>query len=282
MHHNPSSPTIAPSPKPFVVLSFAGLDPSGGAGLLANVQTINRHGGHALGITTLETVQNTLGVRRVVHGDATLIREQALAVLEDMPPDAIHLGALGSLEVVLALGEWLRHPRLQGVPVVVDTLLLSTSGAPLLAVEAIAPFCEQILAIATVITPNWPEFEVLAQRHGLQTHDLNAALMAFGGLYPGAVLLKGGHLEGDPIDRLCWQGQITSLPGPRQPGSGTHGTGCALAASIACHLAQGHDLREAALAAKAYVAQAIAEAPGLGHGKGPLNLRLPGRAAPKP
>lgn len=259
-------------------MSFAGIDPSGGAGLLANVQTINRHGGHAFGIATLETVQNTLGVRRVVHGDAALIREQALALLEDMPPDAVHLGALGSRDVVLALGEWLRHPRLKHVPLVVDTLLLSTSGAPLLAADAFVPFCEQILSVATVITPNMPELEVLLQRQGLKTHDLDAALMAFGGFYPGAVLLKGGHLEGEPIDRLLWQGRITSLRGQRQPGSGTHGTGCALAASLACHLAQGHDLREAAIAAKAYVAQAIAQAPGLGHGKGPLNLRLPGAA----
>lgn len=268
------SPSARTNHKPFVVLSFAGLDPSGGAGLLANVQTINRHGGHALGIVTLETVQNTLGVRRVVHGDATLIQEQALAVIEDIQPDAVHIGALGSKDVVLTVGALLRHPRLTPVPLIVDTLLLSTSGAPLLADDALDAFCKDVLSIATVITPNLPEFKALAHQHGLITHDLEAALMALGAFYPGAILLKGGHLEGEPTDRLLWQGQIIRLPGHRLHSTSTHGTGCALAVSLACHLAQDKDMRAAAQAAKAYVAQAIAQAPGLGQGKGPLDLRV--------
>jgi hydroxymethylpyrimidine/phosphomethylpyrimidine kinase len=277
--------------KPFVVLSLAGLDPSGGAGLLANVQTINRHGGHALGIVTLETVQDTCGVRKVVAGDANLVREQVGAAVEDIHPDAVHVGALGSLAMVETLGDLLRKPPLRGKPLVVDTIIRSTSGAPLLAPDALDAFCDKIISIATLITPNIPEFEILALRQGINPgstakggigksgtdgEDLESALLAYGKNLPGAVLLKGGHLDGEPVDRLILQGVITPLAGHRQQTQNTHGTGCALAASLACHLAQGHDLLQAAQAAKSYVAEAMASAPGLGSGKGPLNLRMPG------
>jgi hydroxymethylpyrimidine/phosphomethylpyrimidine kinase len=270
--------------KPFVVLSLAGLDPSGGAGLLANVQTINRHGGHALGIVTLETVQDTRGVRKVVAGDTALVREQVLAVVEDIHPDAVHIGALGSRDMVLTLGALLRQAPLRGKPLVVDTIIHSTSGSPLLALDALDAFCEEIISIATVITPNIPEFEILAPRWGIKiggnhTHDIDAvdlesALLAFGKNLPGAVLLKGGHLSGEPVDRLLLQDTITRLAGHRQNTQNTHGTGCALAASLACHLAQGRSLLEAAQSAKSYVAAAMASAPRLGRGKGPLNLRM--------
>jgi hydroxymethylpyrimidine/phosphomethylpyrimidine kinase len=235
-------------------------------------------------------VQDTLGVRKVVPSNAGLLIEQVAVATEDIAPDALHLGALGHVETVKAIAAFLKQKGWRKVPLVLDTVLLSTSGTPLLDEEAMDVFFNDLMPYATVVTPNIPEFTRLSIQAGMaekapidaqdwsraMPEELEAALRRFSALLPASVLLKGGHLQADPIDRLCHEGLVTRLPGTRLEGRNTHGTGCALAASLACHLAQGRGMVEAAFLAKAYVAQAIAHGPGLGHGHGPLNLRMAG------
>jgi hydroxymethylpyrimidine/phosphomethylpyrimidine kinase len=273
---------------PPVVLVLGGMDPSGGAGLLADVQVINRHGCHALGVTTLETIQNTLGVQSVIPGDADRVYAQTMAAVTDILPKVIKIGALGSLAMVQTVIRLLNEKPLHGLPVILDTVLQSSSGAPLLAPAALEVFQEQLLPLATVITPNLDEFVWLAKinldpeldnsaakNHGFDSSAfLELALRTFASKLTGAVLLKGGHLPGLPIDRLYYQGEITSFSQTRITTRNTHGTGCVLASALASRVAQGFPLKEAVALAKAYLTQTLRQAPGLGKGKGPLGLRI--------
>lgn len=260
-----------------MVLVLAGLDPSGGAGLLADVQVINRHGCHALGITTLETVQDTLGVYGIEPGNPNRVAEQVLTAARDIAPQAIKIGALGSLAMVNCVIDLLADPLFKYLPVVLDTVLQSTSGQPLLAPAALSAFRERLLPLTTVITPNIPEFGLLAEMTiaGWEKDEaeLDAALKAFASQLPCAVLLKGGHLSGAPIDRLWSEGHLSHFQGGRLFTKNTHGTGCALASALAARLARGHSLVDAARLAKLYVRKAMESSPNLGKGKGPLNLR---------
>jgi hydroxymethylpyrimidine/phosphomethylpyrimidine kinase len=286
-----SSPEIRPTLKPPVVLSFAGADPSGGAGLIAHIQTINRHGCYPMGVTTLQTVQDTHGVHAVLPCDPQWVKAQALQAVGDIIPQAILVSAVGSLAVAKSIVEVLETLQRQvghSIPIVLDTVLRSTSGSALLAPAALPFFCERLLPMATVITPNVPEFHLLmgqipghsepasplemAEQSEADTARIEASLLFMAQHFQVAVYLKGGHWSGEPVDRLAFGGSISRFAGKRLATRHTHGTGCALAAAMACHLAQGRALPEAGQRAHAYVARALATAPGLGHGHGPLNL----------
>jgi hydroxymethylpyrimidine/phosphomethylpyrimidine kinase len=260
----------AASPPP-VVLSLSGSDPSGGAGLEADLKTFQRHGVYGMAVPTLLTVQNTTGVRKVKTLEPDFFEEQVAFLLEDMFPAVIKIGAIGDKRMLQALIRILSQQRMEGVKVVVDTVLNSTSGASLFDMRGLSEFIDRLLPRATVITPNIMEFDLLT---GKPTTEANAAahLLAFGREKPYSILLKGGHFPGDPVDFLYDRQGVRSFPGKRVETRHTHGTGCALASALAANLALGMSVTEAVIRARAYVREAILTNPGLGSGSGPLNF----------
>lgn len=263
-------PTFLPSQTP-IVLSISGSDPSGGAGLEADLKTFHQHGVYGMAVPTLLTVQNTVGVRKVKTLEPDFLEEQVDFLLEDMLPTVIKIGSIGSKRMVQALIRVLSQQRLDKVKIVIDTVLISTSGAGLFDMHGLPDFIDRLLPRAFLITPNLPEFDLLS---GKATTEANAAahLLAFGRDKPYAILLKGGHFPGDPIDYLYHKGNIKGFPSARIETRHTHGTGCALASAIAANLALGMDLQDAVTHGRAFVREAIRTNPGLGNGKGPLNL----------
>lgn len=257
--------------RPPVVLSLSGSDPSGGAGLEADLKVFQRHGVYGMAAPTLLTVQNTTGVRKVKALEPGFFEEQVDFLLEDMIPDVIKIGAVGSRPMLQALIRILSQQRLKGMRVVADTVLSATSGASLFDSRGLGDYLERLLPLCTLITPNLPEFELIT---GKRTSEGTAAahLLAFGRDKPYAILLKGGHFPGEPTDYLYHGQTVKTFPGRRVDTPHTHGTGCALASAIAANLALGLPLPEAVTRGRAYVQQAILSAPGLGKGKGPIGL----------
>ena len=251
-----------------VALTIAGSDPSGGAGIQADLKTFHQFGVYGAAAITLLTVQNTRVVKRVEYLDPNLVEEQVRSVVEDIPPAAVKTGALGRSTVVMRLA-WLAP--LFRCPLVVDPILLSSHGAPLLAEEARAALLEYLLPRATLITPNLQEAGELT---GLTVADLPSMREAARRLHArtgAAVLVKGGHLAGDAVDVL-WDGRAWQEYGaPRIETAHTHGTGCTYSAAITALLALGKPLPEAVARAKQFVTEAIRTAPQLGGGNGPVN-----------
>lgn len=256
------------------ILSIAGSDPSGGAGIQADLKTISALGGYAMAALTGLTVQNTRGVRDLHMLPPAFVAAQVEAVFDDVPVDAVKLGMLGAPEVVQAVAEVLAARR---PPVVVlDPVMVAKGGARLLAPEAEAAM-RALLPLADVLTPNLPEAAVLLGAPEITTEDeMLATARALLALGPRAVLLKGGHLPGDrpSPDLLAWDGGALPLPGERIVTRNAHGAGCTLSSALATQLAlTGGDLPEAARRAKAYVAAAMRAADRLdaGGGHGPLD-----------
>jgi len=276
--------TPNPAGTPPCVFVFSGLDPSGGAGFIADVQVVNRHGCYPMGAITLETVQDTLGVQSLVPNQPEAVYEQALTACRDIHPAAVKIGALGSLAMVNAMTRLLREPEFRGLPIVLDTVLFSSNGTPLLAPAAMDRFQEDLFPLVSVITPNLEEFGLLSGHRALpdsRSGEIDTWLAEFAGPLPCAVLLKGGHLAGAPEDRLWQRGVLTHYPGNRIDTLNSHGTGCVLSSALACRLALGHHLSEAVLFAKEFIGQALAGAPGLGKGSGPLDLGQDARLLPE-
>lgn len=251
-----------------VALTIAGSDPSGGAGLQADLKTFHQFGVYGEAVVTLVTVQNTLRVARVECLTADLVVEQIRAVLEDIRPRAAKTGALGNREIVEAVADTAAE---FDFPLVVDPVLISKHGAPLLASDARAALIERLLPRATLVTPNLHEAAALA---GFPVEDVAAmrrAAEAIHALGPRAVLVKGGHLEAGATDVLLAGGTFYEFPAPHIATPHTHGTGCTYSAAIAACLARGLDLPAAVQAAKAYITEAIRSNPGLGRGAGPVN-----------
>lgn len=235
------------------VLVLAGLDPSGGAGLLADAEAIRAAGGRPFACATAITVQTTRAVRRFEALPASLVIEQATALLEeDGPIAAVKLGMLGSAETALAIATTLAtDARLAGVPWVVDPVLRASSGATLgAAARAYAP----LLAVGAVLTPNVPEAAALADRPvPADEAALLACARALLARGPRAVIAKGGHLPGEPVDLVVGAAGVTRLAGVRRPGT-RRGTGCRFASALATALAGGASLDDAARVAKSLVA----------------------------
>ncbi len=251
-----------------VALTIAGSDPSGGAGLQADLKTFHQFGVYGEAVVTLLTVQNTLRVDRVECLPAELVIAQLKAVLEDIPPQAAKTGALGSRLVVAAVAEAAAEFTF---PLVVDPVMISKHGAPLLDRDARECVREQLLPVASLVTPNLPEAEELAgiSIHGPQA--LREAARRIHGAGARAVLIKGGHAEGDAVDILFDGRDWHEYPAERIATRHTHGTGCTFSAAITAELAQGKALPEAVAAAKQFIHKALATNPGLGHGCGPVN-----------
>jgi hydroxymethylpyrimidine/phosphomethylpyrimidine kinase len=253
------------------VLAIAGSDSGGGAGIQADIKTITAFGAYAATAITALTAQDTLGVHGVHMVPPDFVGRQIAVVLDDIGADAVKTGMLGDAATIEVVCDTLaRH--IERVPVVVDPVMVATSGARLIAAGALETLKRRLLPLASVITPNLPEAEALA---GMTIDDVAAmhhAAAAMLTLGVPAVLLKGGHLPGEQvIDLLATVDGVEEFAAPRIVTRHTHGTGCTLASGIAAGLAQGLGLREAVLRARAFVRAAIAAAPGFGGGHGPLN-----------
>lgn len=249
-------------------LSIAGSDPSGGAGIQADLKTFHQFGVYGEAAIALLTVQNTRTVARVDVLDPGLVEEQVLAVLEDIPPNAVKTGALGNAAVVRRVAAL--APRF-GCPLVVDPVMISKHGAPLIAEEARAALWNDLLPRAALITPNLHEASALT---GVAVDSLAGMREAASRLRDhtgAAVLVKGGHLDGDAVD-LLWDGvEFREYRAERIATPHTHGTGCTYSAAITALLALGMPLPAAVTQAKAFITEAIRTNPGLGSGSGPVN-----------
>jgi hydroxymethylpyrimidine/phosphomethylpyrimidine kinase len=253
-----------------VALTIAGSDPSGGAGIQADLKTFHQFGAYGEAVITLLTVQNTRRAGRVEVLPAGLVMEQLEAVLEDIPPAAAKTGALGSGDIVAALG---RAAAGFSFPLVVDPVMIGKQGQPLLDNPAMDVFRDELLPRAALITPNVPEAEALTGLaiHGLE--EVRRAAEILRGMGARAVLIKGGHLadDGSVIDVLLDADDWSEFPAARLKTRHTHGTGCTYSAAITAGLACGQTLTAAVTRAKQYVHEAIRTAPALGSGFGPLN-----------
>ncbi len=252
-----------------VALTIAGSDPSGGAGLQADLKTFHQHGVYGQSVVTLLTVQNTRGVKAVQVLEPRFVLAQLDAVLDDIPPVTAKTGALGNAAVIDALAD---RAVSFGFPLIVDPVMVSKHGDPLLDHEANEVLRRKLVPRAMLVTPNMPEAAALAQIevHDLATMDKAAATIALLGV--PHVLVKGGRLPGQTIDVLWSEGELHRFASPRVDSSQTHGTGCVLSAAIAARLARGEELTAAILGAKAFVTAAIRSAPQLGQGTGPTNM----------
>lgn len=256
------------------VLAIAGSDSGGGAGIQADIKTITALGGYAATAITAITVQNTLGVSEVFPLPPALVRAQAEAVLADIGADAIKLGMLGTVEMIETVAEALDGAA--GIPAVIDPVMLAKGGAALLDPRALDALLALLVPRADLLTPNAPEAAALTGQTIETGEDLRRAGEALLAAGAAAVLMKGGHLAGERVtDVLMTAKGETTFEGPRVETRHTHGTGCTLASACAVGLAQGLPLDRAAARAFAYVAEAIARAPGLGAGHGPLDHGWP-------
>jgi hydroxymethylpyrimidine/phosphomethylpyrimidine kinase len=253
------------------VLVIAGSDSGGGAGIQADIKTINSFGAYAATAITALTAQNTLGVHAVQMVPPDFIARQIAVVLDDIGADVVKTGMLGDTATIEVVCDILKR-HAERVPVVVDPVMVATTGARLLTADAVAALKQHLLPLACVITPNLPEAEALAGMAIPNVAAMHRAARVLLALGVPAVLLKGGHLPGDQVvDLLATGDGIEEFVAPRIVSRHTHGTGCTLASAVAACLAQGTALPQAVVRARAYVRAAIAAAPGFGAGHGPLN-----------
>lgn len=255
-----------------VALTIAGSDPSGGAGIQADLKTFHQFGVYGEAAITLLTVQNTCSVAEVVLVEPRLVRAQVEAVLDDIPPRAVKTGALGSAAIIETVASL--APRLNA-PLVVDPVMISKHGAPLIAADASAVLAEKLLPLASLVTPNLHEAEALAGRPVRSPEEMEEAARRLHGRCGAAVLVKGGHLEGEAADLLFDGKEVHWYRAPRLDTPHTHGTGCTYSAAITACLACGLPLHAAVERAKRFIAEAIRTNPGLGRGSGPVNHHAP-------
>lgn len=250
-------------------LTIAGSDSGGGAGIQADLKTFSALGVYGMSVITAVTAQNTQEVRSVQDIDISIIKDQIEAVFDDIPVDAVKIGMLSSATTADAVAQSLQkyHPKF----VVLDPVMVSKGGHHLLQPNAISAVKEILIPLATLITPNIPEAEVLVNKTIHSPEDMKDACLALQSLGAKAILLKGGHLNGDPNDLLFDGKEFTWIKGVRIHTKNTHGTGCTLSSAIAANLAKGDSLIEAIQKAKKYITMAITHSLNIGKGHGPTN-----------
>jgi hydroxymethylpyrimidine/phosphomethylpyrimidine kinase len=255
-----------------IALTIAGSDPSGGAGIQADLKTFHQFGVYGEAVVTLVTVQNTMRVDRVEVLAAELVSAQIAAVVEDIPPGAAKTGALGSAEVARAVARAAADFRF---PLVVDPVMVSKHGRPLLPADAAETVRRELVPRAALVTPNVPEAEALIGSSIRTPAEMRSAAERICSMGARAALVKGGHMQGSSTDLLFDGARFHEFPAERVPTPHTHGTGCTFSAAIAASLALGLDLVEATARAKRFIDRAIRTNPGLGHGCGPVNHHAP-------
>ena len=250
-------------------LTIAGSDSCGGAGIQADIKTMTANGVYALCAVTALTAQNTLGVTDILESTPHFLEEQLDAVFTDIFPDAVKIGMVSSAALIEAIARKLRQygPK----HIVVDPVMVATSGARLLKSDAVEALTRELLPLAEVVTPNIPEAEILSGMEIHNAQDMEAAAKIISEKYGCRVLCKGGHQVNDADDLLYQDGEKHWFRGKRIDNPNTHGTGCTLSSAIAANLAKGYDLPQAVERAKAYISGALAAMLNLGQGSGPMN-----------
>ena len=250
-------------------LTIAGSDCSGGAGIQADLKTMTMNGVYAMSAITALTAQNTTGVRAIQESTPEFLKQQIDAVFEDIYPDAVKIGMVSSSELIRVIADRLRHYEAKNI--VVDPVMVATSGSSLMKTDAVQTLIEELLPIAAVVTPNIPEAQVLSGLTIESKEDMVTAAKKISDTYHCAVLLKGGHSINDANDLLYANGELVWFEGKRINNPNTHGTGCTLSSAIAANLAKGFTLAESVRRAKDYISGALAAMLDLGKGSGPMD-----------
>ena len=250
-------------------LTIAGSDSSGGAGIQADIKTMTMNGVFAMSAITALTAQNTTGVTGILNATPDFLEKELDAIFTDIFPDAVKIGMVSSAELITVIAEKLKAYGAKHV--VVDPVMVATSGAKLLEDDAIDTLKEKLLPLAEVLTPNIPEAEILAGMKIESPTDMETAARTISETYGCAVLCKGGHDLNDANDLLWKDGAGRWFKGRRIANPNTHGTGCTLSSAIASNLAKGYGLDESVEKAKAYISGALAAMLDLGHGSGPMD-----------
>ena len=250
-------------------LTIAGSDTCGGAGIQADIKTMTANGVYAMSAITALTAQNTTGVTGIMDVTPEFLKLELDTVITDIRPDAVKIGMVSASELIRVISETIRNYELTNV--VVDPVMVATSGARLISEDAIGTLKECLLPLATVLTPNIPEAEVLSGMEIKSAEDMVRAAEMISKNYGCAVLCKGGHNLNDANDLLYRNGSCRWFKGRRINNPNTHGTGCTLSSAIASNLAKGYDLDTAVEKAKNYISGALAAMLDLGKGSGPMN-----------
>ena len=250
-------------------LTIAGSDSSGGAGIQADIKTMTVNGVYAMSAVTALTAQNTVGVKAIMEVSPEFLEEQLDCIFTDIRPDAVKIGMLSSAALMRTVARKLKEYQAENI--VVDPVMVSTSGSRLMAEEAVQVMKEEICPLADVITPNLPEAEVLVGRTIVTEQEMEEAAAEISRVCRTAVLLKGGHQRNDANDLLCQNGSLRWFRGTRIDKPNTHGPGCTLSSAIAANLAKGFSLEESVERAKEYLSGALADMLDLGNGSGPMN-----------
>lgn len=250
-------------------LTIAGSDCSGGAGIQADIKTMTAHGVYAMSAVTALTAQNTTGVYGIMESTPEFLANQLDCIFTDIRPDAVKTGMVSSRQLIQVIADKLKQYK--AVNIVVDPVMVSTSGSRLLEEDALSALTGQLLPLATLATPNIPEAQVLTGMPITTAEDMEKAAQLISTDYGCSVLMKGGHSINDSNDLLYHNGTATWIYGRRIDNPNTHGTGCTLSSAIAANLAKGDDLVSAVKKAKNYISLALADGLDLGAGSGPLN-----------
>ena len=251
------------------VLSIAGSDCSGGAGIQADIKTITMHGLYAMTAITALTAQNTTGVYNVQVVSPEFVAQQLDCIFQDIRPDAIKIGMVSDSNIIEIIAQKLKTYKAENI--VIDPVMVASSGGSLLSLEAKNALKTGLFPLADILTPNIPEAEFLSETK-IRTHqDMERTAALLGEQIKGAVLLKGGHLLQEADDLLYRNKDYFWYPGEKIQNENTHGTGCTLSSAIACNLAIGYDISESVKRAKEYVTGAIKAQLNLGTGSAPLN-----------
>lgn len=250
-------------------LTIAGTDSSGGAGVQADIKTMTANGVYAMSAITALTAQNTTGVQGIYEVSPEFLTQQLDSVFTDIRPDAVKIGMVSSTGLIEVIAQKLRAYHAENI--VVDPVMVATSGSKLISDDAIGALKEHLLPLSTVLTPNIPEAEVLSGMSIRTPDDMVAAARAISEQYHCAVLCKGGHQLNDANDLLWRDGAFKWFNGKRIDNPNTHGTGCTLSSAIASNLAKGYDLDTSVQKAKNYISGALAAMLDLGRGRGPMN-----------
>lgn len=250
-------------------LTIAGSDSSGGAGIQADIKTMMANGVYAMSAITALTAQNTMGVTGIQEVSPEFLGQQLDAVFTDIYPDAVKIGMVSSAELIAMIARKLREYGARHI--VVDPVMVATSGSRLIREDAIEMLKKELFPMAEILTPNIPEAEVLTGREIHTREDMEEAAREIGEAYGCAVLCKGGHQRNDADDLLYADGAVTWFYGKRIQNPNTHGTGCTLSSAIASNLSRGYSLKEAVERAKTYISGALAAMLDLGKGSGPMD-----------
>lgn len=250
-------------------LTIAGSDCSGGAGIQADLKTMIMNGVYGMSAVAALTAQNTTGVRAIQEVTSDFLKKQLDAVFEDIYPDAVKIGMVSSSELIRVIADRLKYYQAKNV--VVDPVMVATSGSALMKNDAVQTLIEELLPIAVLVTPNIPEAEVLSDMSIKTKEDMLTAAKQIGDTCHCAVLLKGGHSINDANDLLYENGRFQWFEGKRIHNPNTHGTGCTLSSAIASNLAKGFPLAESVQRAKDYISAALAAMLDLGKGSGPMD-----------